>query len=140
MAVLMDIGEEKCIHPAKKREAGERLALLALNKTYRNTGIACESPIYKNIEIKNGEVFVNFDGAPLGLFAKSGESKLFMVAGEDKVFYPAEARINRNRVVVKCKEVPNPVAVRYAFENFVVGDLFSTEGLPVSSFRSDNWE
>jgi len=74
------------------------------------------------------------------LFAKNGESKLFMVAGEDKVFYPAQARVNKNRVVVKSKEVPNPVAVRYAFENFVVGDLFSTEGLPVSSFRSDNWE
>lgn len=140
MAVLMDVGEENCIHPAKKREAGERLALLALNKTYRNTGITCESPVYKNIEIKDGEITVNFDGAPLGLFAKNGESKLFMVAGEDKVFYPAQARVNRNRVIVKCKDVTNPVAVRYAFENFVVGDLFSTEGLPVSSFRSDDWE
>src|SRR5690554_1412436 len=50
MAVLMDVGEEKCIHPAKKKEAGERLALLALNKTYNNTGIAAESPIFKDIE------------------------------------------------------------------------------------------
>ncbi len=140
MAVLMDVGEEKCIHPAKKREAGERLALLALNKTYGNTGIACESPTFKDIEIKDGEVIVNFDGAPLGIFAKNGESKLFVVAGEDRVFYPARASVNRNRVVVKSNEVSNPVAVRYAFENYVVGDLFSTEGLPVSSFRSDNWE
>lgn len=140
MAVLMDVGEENSIHPAKKKEAGERLALLALNKTYRNTGIACESPVFKNIEIKDGEIIVNFDGVPLGLFAQKGESKLFMVAGEDQVFYPAQARVNKNRVIVKSKEVPNPVAVRYAFENFVVGDLFSTEGLPVSSFRSDDWE
>ncbi|MEA4935807.1 MAG: sialate O-acetylesterase [Paludibacter sp.] len=139
MAVLMDVGEENCIHPAKKKEAGERLALLALNKTYRNTGIACESPVFKNLEFKDGEIIVNFDGAPLGLFAKNGESKLFTVAGEDKVFYSAQARVNRNRVIVKCDKVVNPVAVRYAFENFVVGDLFSTEGLPVSSFRSDNW-
>lgn len=139
MAVLMDVGEEKCIHPAKKREAGERLALLALNKTYGNTGIACESPTFKDIEIKNGAITVNFDGAPLGLFAKNGESKLFVVAGEDQVFYPAQAVVNRNHVVVKCNEVSNPVAVRYAFENFLVGDLFSTEGLPISSFRSDNW-
>ena len=139
MAVLMDVGEEKSIHPAKKRVAGERLALLALNKTYGNTGIACESPVFKNIEIKNEEITVNFDGAPLGLFAKNGISQLFTVAGKDKVFYPAKAKVNRNGVIVKCDEVAEPVAVRYAFENFVVGDLFSTEGLPVSSFRSDDW-
>ncbi len=139
MAVLMDVGEENCIHPAKKKVAGERLALLALNKTYGNTGIACESPVYKNIEIKDGEVIVNFDGAPMGLFAKNATSQLFTVAGKDQIFYPAKARINRNSVIVKCDEVTEPVAVRYAFENFVIGDLFSTEGLPVSSFRSDNW-
>ena len=139
MAVLMDVGEEKCIHPAKKRVAGERLALLALNKTYGNTGIACESPVFKNIEIKNEEITVNFDGAPLGLFAKNGTSQLFTVAGKDKVFYPAKAKVNRNGVIVKSNEVAEPVAVRYAFENFIVGDLFSTEGLPVSSFRSDDW-
>ena len=139
MAVLMDVGEENCIHPAKKKVAGERLALLALNKTYGNTGIACQSPVFKDIEIQNAVVTVNFDEAPIGLFAKNGESHLFTVAGKDQVFHPATARINKNRVVVKCDEVAEPVAVRYAFENFVVGDLFSTEGLPVSSFRSDDW-
>lgn len=139
MAVLMDVGEENCIHPAKKRVVGERLALLALNKTYGNTGIACESPVFKNIEIKDGAITVNFDGAPLGLFAENKASKLFTAAGEDQVFYPAQAIVNGNKIIVKCDEVTHPVAVRYAFDNFVVGDLFSTEGLPVSSFRSDNW-
>ncbi len=139
MAVLMDVGEENCIHPAKKKVAGERLALLALNKTYGNTAIACESPVYKNVEIKAGEVIVNFEGAPMGLFAKNATSQLFTVAGKDQIFHPAKASINKNTVIVKCDEVADPVAVRYAFENFVVGDLFSSEGLPVSSFRSDNW-
>lgn len=139
MAVLMDAGEENCIHPAKKRVAGERLGLLALNKTYGNTSITCESPVFKNIEIKDGNITVNFEGAPMGLFAKNAASQLFTVAGNDQVFHPAKAVINKNTVIVKCDEVAEPVAVRYAFENFVVGDLFSTEGLPVSSFRSDNW-
>lgn len=139
MAVLMDVGEENCIHPAKKKVAGERLALLALNKTYGNTGIVCESPVFKDIEIKKGEVVVSFDGAPLGLFAENRTSNLFTVAGKDQVFHPAQARINKNQVIVKSDEVTEPVAVRYAFDSFVVGDLFSTEGLPVSSFRSDNW-
>ena len=139
MAVLMDTGEEKIIHPAKKREAGERLAFLALNKTYQLKGIDSESPVFKNIEIKGNEVTVNFDKAPLGIYAPNTESKLFMLAGEDKIFYPAKAIVNRTKVVVTSEAVPNPVAVRYAFQNYVVGDLFGTSGLPVSSFRSDNW-
>jgi sialate O-acetylesterase len=139
MAVLMDTGEENCIHPAKKKEAGERMALLAITKTYNITGIESESPEYKNIEIKDNQVTVNFDKAPLGLYAKNNESNLFMLAGEDKVFYPAKAKVQRNKVVVTSDSVPNPVAVRYAFENFVVGDMFGMGGLPVSSFRSDTW-
>lgn len=139
MAVLMDVGEEKIIHPAKKREAGERLALQAIGKTYKIAGIECESPDFKNIEIKGNEVTVNFDKAPLGIYAHNSESKLFMLAGEDKLFHPAKAIVNRTKVLVTSELVPNPVAVRYAFEDFVVGDLFGIGGLPVSSFRTDNW-
>lgn len=140
MAVLMDTGESNNIHPAKKREAGERLALLALNKTYNFQGITAESPTFKDIEIRNDTIIVNFDGAPMGLSARNFQSELFMVAGEDRVFHPATtARINRSRIIVKSDKVDHPIAVRYAFDDFVVGDLFSTEGLPVSSFRSDSW-
>jgi len=139
MAVLMDAGEKNCIHPAKKREAGERMALQAITKTYNITGIESESPEFKDIEIKGNEVTVTFDKAPLGIYAQHGESKLFMLAGEDKVFHPAKAKVNRTKVVVTSELVSKPVAVRYAFEDFVVGDLFGMGGLPVSSFRSDNW-
>lgn len=139
MAVLLDAGLKEGIHPPKKQIPGERLALLALTKTYNIQGVASESPLYKGIEIHNDTVQVSFDRAPMWITAKAGESKLFTVAGDDKVFYPAKAWIVRSKIYVKCEQVKNPVAVRYAFENYVEGDLFSTEGLPVPSFRSDNW-
>lgn len=139
MAILLDAGLKEGIHPPKKQIPGERLALLALTKTYNIQGVASESPLYKGIEIHNDTVQVSFDKAPMWLTAKGGESKLFTVAGVDKVFYPAKAWIVRSKIYVKCDQVKKPVAVRYAFENYVEGDLFSTEGLPVSSFRSDNY-
>ena len=139
MAILLDAGLKEGIHPPKKQIPGERLALLALTKTYNIQGVASESPLYKGIEIHNDTVQVSFDKAPMWLTAKGGESKLFTIAGDDKVFYPAKAWIVRSKVYVKSDQVKKPVAVRYAFENYVEGDLFSTEGLPVSSFRSDNY-
>jgi len=139
MAVLLDAGLEKGIHPVKKQVAGERLALLALTRNYNITGISGKSPYYKGIEIKNDTVIVNFERAPMWIAAKNFESKQFTVAGEDRVFHPAKAWIVRSKMFVKCDAVIKPVAVRYGFENYVEGDLFSNEGLPVSSFRSDNW-
>ena len=139
MAVLLDAGLERGIHPVKKQIVGERLALLALTKTYGIKGVASESPLYKGIEIHNDTVQVSFDRAPMWIAAKNFESKLFKVAGADKVFHPAKAWIVRSKMYVKSEEVKTPVAVRYAFENYVEGDLYSNEGLPVSSFRSDDW-
>jgi sialate O-acetylesterase len=139
MAVLLDAGLKDGIHPTKKQIPGERLALLALTKTYSIRGVASESPLYKGIEIHNDTVIVSFERAPMWIAAKGFESKLFTVAGEDKVFHSAKAWIVRSKMYVKSEEVKKPVAVRYAFENYVEGDLFSNEGLPVSSFRSDNW-
>ena len=140
MAVLMDAGWAEGIHPSDKRTPGERLALLALGKTYGVKGIGCESPVYKSMEIKGDTVVVSFDRAPEWIAGKhSFGSTQFKLAGEDRVFYPAKAWISRSKVMVKSDKVPHPVAVRYAFENASEGDLFSTDGLPVSSFRSDNW-
>ena len=139
MAVLLDAGLKEGIHPPRKQIAGERLALLALTKTYGIQAVTSESPVYKSIEIHNDTVQLSFDRCPMWITAKAGESKLFSVAGEDKVFYPAKAWIVRSKMFVKSEAVKKPVAVRYAFENYVEGDLFSTEGLPVSSFRTDNY-
>lgn len=139
MAVLLDAGLRTGIHPRKKQVAGERLALLALNKTYGIKGITGDSPYYKNIEVHNDTTIVFFNRSEMWLNAPAGESKLFRVAGKDKVFHPAKAWIYRSKVYVKSDEVKEPVAVRYAFDNYVEGDLFSGEGLPVGSFRSDEW-
>jgi sialate O-acetylesterase len=139
MAVLLDAGLKEGIHPTKKQIPGERLALLALTKTYGIHGAASESPLYKSIEIHGDTVQVSFDRCPMWITCKGYESKLFTVAGDDKVFYPAKAWLVRSKMYVKSEAVKKPVAVRYAFENYVEGDLFSNEGLTVSSFRSDNW-
>lgn len=140
MAVLMDAGFKEGIHPYDKRTPGERLALLALNKTYGIEGISGDSPYYKEMEVKNDTVIVSFERCPMWICGKhSFESKQFKVAGEDRVFYPAKAWIQRSKVYVKSDKVPHPVAVRYAFENYAEGDLFGGDGLPVSSFRSDDW-
>ena len=139
MAVLLDAGMKKGIHPAKKQVAGERLALLALTKTYGVEGVNGESPYYKSIEIKNDTIVVSFERANMWISGKNCfESKNFQVAGEDKVFYPAKAWIERSKMLVKSDKVSHPVAVRYCFENYVEGDVYC-DGLPLGSFRSDDW-
>ncbi|MDR0893592.1 MAG: sialate O-acetylesterase, partial [Mediterranea sp.] len=127
------------IHPLKKQVAGERLALLALTKTYGIKGVAGESPYYKDMEVHGDTVTVSFERAGMWVNGNgSFESKNFEVAGADKIFHPAKAWISRSKVLVKSEQVSHPVAVRYAFKNYVEGDLFC-EGLPVGSFRSDDW-
>jgi sialate O-acetylesterase len=139
MAVLIDIGEEKNIHPSDKRTGGERLAYLALGKAYGVKGFGFESPEYDSLMISKDTAIVKFKKAPNWLTSYGKELTQFEIAGKDKVFYPAKAIIYRTSVWVISSQVKEPVAVRYAFKDFIVGDLFSTEGLPVSSFRTDNW-
>ena len=139
MAVLMDIGEENNIHPADKKAGGSRLAYLALTKTYGLSGFEFESPEYKAIEIKEASVTVSFDKAPNGITSYGKEVVGFEIAGSDKVFYPAKAEVRRKSVVLTSDKVKEPVAVRYLFKDFAKAELFSTGGLPISSFRTDNW-
>lgn len=139
MAVLMDAGMEKGIHPSQKQVVGERLARLALVKTYGLKGFTAESPYFSGMTVSNDTVTVSFDRDKMWINCKDKfESANFQLAGEDRVFYPAKAWVERSKVKVKSEKVPHPVAVRYGFENYVAGDLFG-EDLPVSSFRSDNW-
>lgn len=140
MAVLMDAGFKEGIHPYNKQAPGQRLALLALDKTYGKKGFDSESPVYKSMEVKGDTVVVSFDRAKEWIAGKNSfVSNQFELAGADRKFYPAKAWISRSKMMVKSDEVPHPVAVRYAFKNDSEGDLFSTMGLPVSSFRSDDW-
>ena len=139
MAVLMDAGLEYGIHPRKKRQAGERLAILALANTYDMKGLP-EFAKYKDVEFKNDTAVISFDRSKEWVYFENGTtSNNFEVAGNDKVFHPAsKVWVSRNHVYVICKEVKVPIAVRYAFKDWVDGDLMH-DGLPVSSFRTDNW-
>lgn len=140
MAVLLDVGMERGIHPYDKQTPGERLALHALAKTYGIEGIYCDAPIFKEMEIKGDVVEISFDRSSMWISCKHGfESKCFEVAGEDRVFYPAKAEVKAKKMVVRSEQVKNPVAVRYAFKNWVKGDLYGSDGLPISSFRTDDW-
>lgn len=140
MAVLMDIGEYDCIHPAEKYQVGKRLAYWALAKTYGIEALAFSGPVLKEKIVKENKVLLFFDYAENGFSSFGKELRGFNVAGEDKKFYPAKAVIHSNRVEVWSDEVKNPVAVRYCWENFEIGTLFNTAGLPASSFRTDNWD
>lgn len=139
IAITTDVGDRFSIHPPKKKEVADRLLFNALNQTYGYKAIDYASPIYESNEIKDGGMMIKFKNAENGLYSFN-DLEGFEVAGADKVFYPAEAKIiNRKNVLVKSEKVPNPVAVRYAWRNWIVGTLYGTNLLPASSFRTDNW-
>ena len=143
MAATHDVGEYACIHPADKKTVGDRLAYLALANDYGFDMIDPNPPIYKSFVVENAEAHVKFDMGEEGLCPKSMDLAGFELAGEDKVFYPAVARVHsQDRTVIRvwCPEVPNPVAVRYGMRNWSVATVFNCYGIPVSPFRTDNWE
>jgi sialate O-acetylesterase len=137
--VVMDIGEEALIHPANKEMGGKRLALMALAKTYGLKGFAYTSPSYESMSVNGNIATIRFTDAPNGLTSFTKPLTNFEIAGADKFWRPAKATIRAGTVVVSSPDVAAPVAVRYAFKDWVVGDLYSTEGFPVSSFRTDDW-
>lgn len=140
MACLMDVGEAACIHPANKVLGGERLAYLALANTYGKKGFEYSGPVLKGITIEGSIVKLTFDHAHTGLTTFGKELTNFKVAGENKRFYPATATLTGTGINLVSPSVDKPVAVRYAFDDFVVGELFNTDGFPASSFRTDDWE
>jgi sialate O-acetylesterase len=140
MAVTMDIGNPANIHPADKKDVGERLAFWALTKDYHKNYVY-SGPIYKSMKIKNGKIILSFDYMDGGLVIKdkNGENN-FSIAGEDKVFKKANVKIEGNKLIIDNPEITKPIAVRYAWSNIAEGTLFNKKGLPASSFRTDNWE
>lgn len=140
MAVTMDIGDETHIHFSDKTTVAKRLLYWALAKTYQYKGVEYCGPIYKSIKITNNKINVFFDYAENGLTSFGKEMQNFEIAGSDKIFYAAHAKINDDKSVQVWNDVvKNPVAVRYAFKEFAKGDLYNNGGLPASSFRTDNW-
>jgi sialate O-acetylesterase len=139
MAVLMDIGQQKDIHPVNKLDVGKRLSLWALAKTYGRKDVVYSGPLYKGMKVENGSIRISFNYTDGGLMAKGGPLTDFMIAGEDRKFIPAKAVIDGNSVVVSSPDINNPVAVRYAWSNWASPNLFNMAGLPASSFRTDDW-
>ncbi len=140
IAITMDIGEAYCIHPAKKKEVADRLLFNALHQTYGYKTIDFASPVYDSKAEKEGGLIIKFKNAETGLYTFD-ELNGFEIAGANKVFYPAKAKIiNGKQVFVKSDKVSNPLEVRYAWRNWVKGTLFDTSILPASSFRTDSWD
>lgn len=137
-----DIGEEFCIHPAKKKEVGLRLATLALTKTYGVRRLPSTGPMMTKVDYADSKAIVTFNNAPAGLIPILSQLEGFEIAGADKKFHPAKAKVigRTNTVEVWSEGVPQPVAVRYAFRNYTGNiTLRNTFGLSTFPFRTDKW-
>ncbi len=145
MVVTLDVGEPTIIHPARKQVIGERLAYWALNCDYGFKAFECRGPEFRSMEVKDKRAVLKFDYAPNGLSFYGKQPAGFEVAGEDRIFHPAQVRIvpafwGNEGLEVWSEKVAQPVAVRYGFTNYVDGTLYNTAGLPASSFRTDDWD
>ena len=141
IAILMDAGEERCIHPREKRKAGERLAYIALAKNYGYTTLQYIAPTYKSVKFEGRTAILSFDNNEYGFDKKNIITEQFEVAGEDKVFHPAtQVKVINHEINVTSDKVKSPKAVRYAFKNYIKGALYGANNLPVSSFRTDDWD
>lgn len=139
LAITIDVGDPKDLHPHRKREVGERLALWALGTTYKQN-IEYSGPLYESMQIQGSEARIHFTHLGKGLVAQDvGIVRGFAVAGADRKFYWADARIEGDTVVVTSPEVSQPVAVRYAWGDSPVCNLFNKDGLPASPFGTDDW-
>lgn len=140
IVITMDLGRENFGHPPQKKEIADRLLFNALNQTYGFSQVACKSPVYKTLEVKEGGIELIFEHNTLGLYSFDRLTG-FEIAGNDRVFYPANAEIvsKRKNVFVSSDKVPNPVAVRYGWRNWITASLYGGNLLPVSSFRTDDW-
>jgi sialate O-acetylesterase len=158
IACIIDTGEVRDIHPKNKQEVGRRLALVALAKTY-GRDVVYSGPRFKSMTVEGDRVRVRFTHVGGGLVVRTSDApsasnmaadgyafalgngpvKGFAVAGEDKKFAWAEATIDGEAVVVSSKDVPVPVAVRYAWADNPVCNLYNREGLPAFPFRTDDW-
>ncbi|QQL45022.1 GDSL-type esterase/lipase family protein [Sulfuriroseicoccus oceanibius] len=139
MAVAIDVGHPTDVHPRNKKPVGERLALLALSMTYGEDVVA-NGPLYKRSVFKNGRGFIDFEFSQGMRAADGGDLVGFEIAGRDKVWHPAAARVSNGYIEVASPEVRDPIAVRYGWANDPVCNLVNEAGLPASPFRTDDWD
>ncbi|HKD37107.1 MAG TPA: sialate O-acetylesterase [Pirellulales bacterium] len=138
MAVITDVGEEQNIHPVKKQPVGERLALAARALAYGEK-VGYSGPIYESMTVSGPQAILHFKHAGPGLVAKGHKLVGFTIAGDDKKFHDAEAKIEGDTVVVSSRDVSKPIAVRFGWANYPIVNLWNKEGLPASPFRTDDF-
>ena len=139
MAVITDVGDEKDIHPRQKAPVGERLALWALKNQYAKS-VQASGPVFKSLKIEGTKAILEFAQVGKGLEIKGDTLNGFTLAGMDKKFINAQAKIEGNRVIITAEGITEPVAVRYGWANFPVGNLWNRDGLPASPFRTDEFK
>lgn len=140
MVVISDLVDDTTnIHPKNKKDVGLRLANMALAKTYHKDTIVVQYPVFDRIEFSEGKVTIAFLWVGGELLSTGSTVSALEIAGSDRVFYPAESKIDKNVLTVWSKMVKEPVAVRYGYTNAGIGNLFNKFGLPVIPFRTDDW-
>lgn len=137
---LVEPYEANNVHPKNKRDVGRRLACMALNKTYGFGSIACESPQFKSMEVRDGKAYIALTHAEEG-FNRTEDIRGFEICGADRVFHPADVAVDRRKMLlaVSSEQVAEPVAVRYGFRDFLPGNLANIRELPVVPFRTDDF-
>jgi len=142
MAVTIDTGEARNVHPKNKEPLGDRLTRIALANVYGRK-IEYYGPMYQSMKVEGGTIRVSFTHLGGGLVAKGDTLKGFQIAGDDKKFVAADAKIDGDTLVISSAQVAAPVAVRYAWDNYPEGmgcNLYNAAGLPAAPFRSDKWD
>jgi len=139
MVATGDLGNGPCIHPPKKREIGQRLALLALNKTYKQRELPYSGPLYKSSKTDGKNIVVEFSHVENGLNCPADKIEGFEIAGSDKVFYPADVELVEKtfKVSLSSDKVSKPVYVRYGYRNYFPVTLFNDCALPMAPFKTD---
>lgn len=143
MAITMDVGEPDNIHPQKKKEVGQRLAKIALGKTYHQKDVQYLGPVFQSFSVQEDKIIISFTKASVKNWLETKDGlipRYFYVAGDDKVFKQVEARISGKNIVLLTKNIVKPVAIRYAFINAPITNLENKEGLSAQPFRTDKWD
>ena len=136
MVVTLDIGEINDIHPSNKHDVGYRLAGLALKNDY-NKKITASGPLYKNFEVNGKEIYIDFNSIGSGLVLNSNKISEFEIAGKNKIYFKANAKVVGKRISLSSREVLKPMYARYAWSDVSIATLFNKEGLPASSFSTE---
>lgn len=138
MVVTADVGSAETIHPPDKTTVADRFARAALGQTYRMK-IAYKGPEVSGMKVSGSKAVIKLNNTGNSLVLKKGDPANFEVAGEDKVLYPATVKVDGSKLWLSSSSVAKPVAVRYGFKNYFMGNLFNADGLPASPFWTDHW-